>query len=584
MVAIGSSHLAIGAARRRAAWLALVGIVLLGTSARAFEVPPTGSLVFLQTNSSEAAALTRGDWYTNDANGIGAGYHYVTIHVPCSWPTSRTVSIDLFSPEMSANNPGLDEEFTGGPGNTQFEVYDAGTAIVSPNQPGPGAAGSLHQQTYAPSSAAEQWVRFYTLPAPVACGAYVLRAATLGPDDDNSWRLRVGWDDDADPNDTPPATTDDADGIPGTDDEIIIGLVQVTFQHNEATDQCLNLWEFTNPGQPSMTFHNFDMDGNTSVAYTAPGGGGVTAGTVSGGTVWNNGGISTTRGGDTIANPTDRLVADPELFCRQQPDHPGGADGPAGVLRAAADTGDGRSTRTTRKSTPSRGRSSTTRSPSPTPRTPTRIPVPPPIWCSRTRCRRTRSTSAAASCAVDRKLQRKRRGGDLDDRPAAARGGVRRGDDDQLQVAPDATGVVANSVTLDFQDSFDIGAFSVVTDADTDLLEGACFATADTEDELLGFNVLPTTFTAVGPLGVSNVEAIAYDTANIGSTAPTAMRSASSTTTWERSPPWAALSAASTGAPDPRRSTTSTASRSTPYRAFSTACSTARRAVRRTCW
>jgi uncharacterized repeat protein (TIGR01451 family) len=143
----------------------------------------------------------------------------------------------------------------------------------------------------------------------VTCGTYILRAQTNG-NADNSWRLRFGSDDDNDPN-TPPLTNyDNPDGLPGTGDELSIGLSATTFQHDATSVSCLTLYEYVAPGQSSVTFHNFDMDNQTRVRYYSPTDtydpNGLTSGTVgtlSPNAAWNNG-TSTTRGGDTISNPT----------------------------------------------------------------------------------------------------------------------------------------------------------------------------------------------------------------------------------------------------------------------------------------
>src|SRR5690349_15948799 len=81
--------------------LILAGVLALQPTlgAWAIEVPPTGSVVYIQTNGP-AAPIGRGDWYTSTANGTGAGYHYFTINIPAGWPSATPVQIDLYSPEM----------------------------------------------------------------------------------------------------------------------------------------------------------------------------------------------------------------------------------------------------------------------------------------------------------------------------------------------------------------------------------------------------------------------------------------------------------------------------------------------------
>ena len=59
----------------------------------------------------------------------------------------------------------------------------------------------------------------------------VLTVDPLNPggtgDDQNGWKLRVGNDNDADPNNAPPANYDNPDGVAGTNDELVIGMAQV---------------------------------------------------------------------------------------------------------------------------------------------------------------------------------------------------------------------------------------------------------------------------------------------------------------------------------------------------------------------
>jgi uncharacterized repeat protein (TIGR01451 family) len=162
-------------------------------------------------------------------------------------------------------------------------------------------------------------MRYWTLSAPVACGTYVVRSQVLtvdplnpggAGDDQNSWRIRVGTDDDADPTNAPPPDSDDPDGLTGTNDELTVGVDQASFQQDSGALACQTFYEFVSPGQPSVVFHNFDMDGNTRIRYYAPsdatydptaGAGGV-LGTLSANGQWN-GGTLATRVGDTIVNP-----------------------------------------------------------------------------------------------------------------------------------------------------------------------------------------------------------------------------------------------------------------------------------------
>ena len=295
------------------AGVGLLAALLVGPgieSSAAVEVPPAGGGFYIQT-SGPNAGVGVGDWYSSNTAGAGNGYNYLLITVPCGWPPATPLYLDLFSPEMNAAGALVFSDEPRGIGSdaTQFELYGPG-ASVGPgyDHPLPGGPLSIQATTYVPQPAPEAWVRFATLPA--ACGDYVLRSAVMGAgDDDNGWRVRVGTDNDADPNNPPPANSDNPDGLLGTNDEIIIGQVQITYQQSSGSVACLTLFEYVNAGQASVTFHNFDMDGNTRVRYYAPsdtldstGLTGGTVGTLSNNAGWN-GGAGLARGGDTIANP-----------------------------------------------------------------------------------------------------------------------------------------------------------------------------------------------------------------------------------------------------------------------------------------
>ena len=311
----------VGSVSRRAALLLILLLCTAwlsfgrNTRVTATELPGTNNPVYLQTNAP-ATDMARGDWYSastsGNTTGIGAGgYHYFQINIPSGWPANTPVNVDLFSPEMNTTHITLSDESDNTPAgggttnmaNTTFELYAPGTAFVGPNQPGPGASGSLIQTSYPPSTSPEQWVRFYTIANPTAGTSYLLRAQSRD-DDQNGWRLRVGTDNDADPNNAPPANYDNPNGVPGGNDEITIGILQASYQHDTGTTTCLNLYQQVGVGQASVAFHNFDMDGGSgTVKYYSPSGS-VTNGTVSGNAVWNNGGVNNTRGsGDVITTP-----------------------------------------------------------------------------------------------------------------------------------------------------------------------------------------------------------------------------------------------------------------------------------------
>jgi len=308
--------------------VALALLATLGRSALAVEVPPLGSLIYLQTNGP-TDPLFDGDWYGSNENGVVPGYHYFSVTVPCGWPGNLPINFDLQSPEMNTNpDAALYDEIYTTQQPTEFELYPPSNTIrpgpTTPNVPAPGTGipGSL--ATYAPANVpvttggvstvgpAEGWVRYHTLAAPVTCGQYLLRSQANG-DNQNGWRLRIGSDNDADPNNTPPPNYDNPDGLPGTGDELALGVLQGAYQHDQTTPatQCLDLYEFVAPGAATVTFHNFDMDNfpgsnEINVTYYDPSG---TAhpGVASDPSAWNNGVPfppgPAARVGDVIANP-----------------------------------------------------------------------------------------------------------------------------------------------------------------------------------------------------------------------------------------------------------------------------------------
>lgn len=293
--------------RARLAWaLAFVlplalAIALALPGAGATEAPPPVAFNYVLETFGPNYPISQGAWYSNPANGVGVGYYYVDILIPCGWPANRSVSIDLFSPELNSSGAS-DEARANGRQPTVFELYQPGT-LAGPGigDPGPGAAGSITQVEFQPSTAQARWRRFHTLPAPVACGAYLLRSEARD-DDGNVWRLRVGYDDDNDPTDSPPTRYDDPDGLPGSGDEPIIGVLQTGFKHPSNPSSCLTLYEYVPPGQPQIAFHNFDMESSGTVSYVSPSGQ-VFAGTPSARIRWNNGTLTDRGAGDPIPSP-----------------------------------------------------------------------------------------------------------------------------------------------------------------------------------------------------------------------------------------------------------------------------------------
>ena len=179
----------------------------VGSSA-AVVIPPAGGF-YIQTSGPKAGPGI-GDWYSSTDAGAGAGYNYLIITVPCGWPPATPLYVDLFSPEINAAGAAVSSDEPRGLGSdsTQFELYGP-TASVGPGYNLPAPTTGIVATTYAPQPAPESWRRFEAL-SPATCGTYVLRSAVLGAgDDDNGWRVRVGTDNDGDPNNAPPTNSDD---------------------------------------------------------------------------------------------------------------------------------------------------------------------------------------------------------------------------------------------------------------------------------------------------------------------------------------------------------------------------------------
>lgn len=268
---------------------------------RAAEAPPVGAADYIVETFGPTFPITQGAWYSNAQNGQGVGYYYLDLAIPCGWPADKPVMVDLFSPEITKQ--GAADELRNDPAlDTVFELYGPNVKVgPGVGDPGPNAAGSLVQHTYPPSNAQANWRRLHTFAAPVACGVYLLRSEA-GGDNGNVWRLRVGYDNDANPNNRTPTSYDDPDGQAGTGDEIVVGVLQTAFKHPQNPANCLTLYEYVTPGSQQVSFHNFDMELSGTVTYYAPSGASF-AGTSSGRGLWNNGTRTSRGAGDTIAKP-----------------------------------------------------------------------------------------------------------------------------------------------------------------------------------------------------------------------------------------------------------------------------------------
>ena len=291
--------------------LTVVLASIFTVSIYAAEIPPITEEARLQT-SGPNAGLNVGDWYSSVPSPPGGGdVNRFLFYVPCGWPGTEDIHVDLYSPELSSNGA-LDE--VRGPTATFADADDA-TFELYFDTDGDGTKELMNSITYSPSTAPEDWIRFVSLTAPVACGEYEMQVTT-SDDDDNSWRFRVSSDDDGDPTTTPPADADNPDGVPGTGDELMVGTLQATYQHVGGGDDCTTIYNVVPEGEPSVTFNNFDLDDIDQtndairrVRYYSPSDtidplantGGI-IGTPSPQTAWNNG-TSAARGGDTVNSP-----------------------------------------------------------------------------------------------------------------------------------------------------------------------------------------------------------------------------------------------------------------------------------------
>ncbi len=316
--------------RRFPALAALAAALLAGVAPSAMAVEfPGQSQIRVQTNGP-AAPVEFGDWYSSPLRSGGAGDHFVEIEVPRGWPASRPIDVDLFSPEMNRSGTpiavALDEVRGTGAGPTNFEIYGPDVPALSPRSPQPGGRGSLVRRDFSSTTAPEQWVRLGTIARPRPGSTYLVRADTSG-DDQNGWSLRVGADDDANPNNRPPANDDNPDGEDGTGDELAVRPIFVAYQHFGADGACHTFLRFVDAHSVRVGFNNFDMDlGNTGVVppsvenqvrlrYYAPSdrydaGGRMPGSTpsnhaaaiLSGNGVWNGGSLNQ-KVGDVFTNP-----------------------------------------------------------------------------------------------------------------------------------------------------------------------------------------------------------------------------------------------------------------------------------------
>ena len=250
----------------------------------AIEHPPPGSLAQIQT-SGPNGALENGDWYTSrNPDAGGPGYHSFEIYVPCTVPSGQAINVELFDPESNETEGGDLDEVRGVDDNTTFTLTNPSGVVIATT-------------TYTPDGGTSQtWVPFTTFTrGDNGCRTvmtYTLRVTT-SDDDDNAWKLRI--------------TPDDPDGTPGTGDEISVGNLKTSYQNESFGCQTFH---FFVEDVISITLSNFDWDVpylcpvvSCTLDYITPSGA-VIPGTVSGSTVWNNGGPDyPPPGGNVILNP-----------------------------------------------------------------------------------------------------------------------------------------------------------------------------------------------------------------------------------------------------------------------------------------
>jgi uncharacterized repeat protein (TIGR01451 family) len=282
--------------------LTLICIVGLALPARiqAVDIAPANSPAFLQT-SGPRTWLGTGDFYTNINGANNPLGHTVEVLVPCTWPAATPITFAIFDPEINVPNqlvaPIVDDEIRDNANNelelptpaqinanaddTKFTLIAPGGATVGPVSFTPNGGTNL------------LWVElatFRTSQAGYGCGSYKVRTTTGNGttntqfnNDDNAWRLRVVNDPDCTVTpgtcSTVGATSsgrigdangvDNLDGLPGTGDELNIGMIDASFQHTAATaPSCLDLYEFVDGLVSPVRFNNFDMDDNLSPADT----------------------------------------------------------------------------------------------------------------------------------------------------------------------------------------------------------------------------------------------------------------------------------------------------------------------------
>ncbi|MEF3273871.1 MAG: sodium:calcium exchanger, partial [Chloroflexus sp.] len=236
--------------------------------------------------------------------GTNDGASVVRIDVPCGF--SGGLVVELLSPSI---NPATNthDVIRGSAETATFALYRMPAGWQAADGYPPTIGTLVTSASYAPNTGdSTTWVSLPGIGTPTPCGTYLLLASV--PDNDtNGWAVRSGWAGSSTP-------TVDLDGIPGTGDEIVQGILRQSLRHAPGVPVCTTFYQYVAPNQSSVAFHNFDLEGEfpgrSWVRYYPPGSlydptgqsGGI-AGTASFNGQWNNG-TATTRGGDVILYPT----------------------------------------------------------------------------------------------------------------------------------------------------------------------------------------------------------------------------------------------------------------------------------------
>jgi hypothetical protein len=191
--------------------------------------------------------------------GRVGGASFLEIALPCSWPTGRPLTVELWSPAVhfapGASFDVVDPEAADGPNRTLFELYDAGSR-VRPDGTTITLAGSglLASRAFDPRADVEAWEPLAVIADPQPCGRYLLRAQTDG-DDENYWGVRVGYD-----HDNSPLTRPNALSPLGEPVRLGMLLGRVEVRPPADAPLCMTTWVYVAPGTAELYLNNFDLD------------------------------------------------------------------------------------------------------------------------------------------------------------------------------------------------------------------------------------------------------------------------------------------------------------------------------------